>query len=95
MYRGHTNNNMNNSQNEFIKKNSCPPLFSVEICVCLDFKAFCSWVTILSLSQLRKLAPVVFAVGRGGSKSEELLVVLSTLWAHFATEVPLAVACVW
>lgn len=58
-------------------------LFSAKSCVCLDFKAFCSCLRIIFLNQLRKPGPVVFGVGRGGSKSEELLGVHSTCVGTF------------
>lgn len=48
-------------------------LSSVESCVCLDFETFCSCLRIIFLNQLRKPGLVLFAVGRRGSKSEELL----------------------
>lgn len=70
-------------------------LFSVESCMCLNFNAFCSCVRMLFLNQLRKPGPVVFAVRRGEANPSSCWCFTAPVWAHLASEVPLAVPTLW
>lgn len=87
---------MNNSQNEFIKKNLCQTN-------CFLWKAVCAWSSMpfadvsefFSEVSYGNLVQVYLLWGEEGANLRSYRWLPAPVWARFASEAPLAVPCVW